>query len=327
MSTFDFEEYVKQRDSAQQTAVQWARDLQAQHEDALGQVQELQTEVERLEAKVAELEEGGGPEPTGLRTVYGGCPAKGGESLAAQTTVVTKYGKGAAVRQFFGSTTVAPRNPDVSLVHGSWKPSLTQITETWVTTITKNLKDGDVVEVWHESDKKVTDGAYTYDDLLARKNKFYDTVKKVRPGLLVCNTVTGWLMDPKSGKDPSRWGAVQADILGIDCDGIRPTKLPYTNYEDETKAAQAFITKYAASGYRCFSVPEFGCPRIPDADPSGVERAKYHEHYAKLWMSTGACLYVTLYEYNSSPNYSLEMPAEKDQWSKAVEAGFTGSPL
>lgn len=319
MSTFDFEKYIAERNTAQAGAVDAVRALVTEHERSTTQNEALQVKVAELEAEIARLQEGGGSIAT--RTRFGACPAKpGGTSLAAAQTVVTKWGKGAAVRQFYSATDVGMCPPDSSIMHGSWKPSAAQITETWAQTVLKNYRDGDCAEVWHEADKKVSDGAYTYEDLLARKNKFYDIVKKVRPGIRVVNTVTGWMMDPKSGKDPSRWGAVKADVFGIDCDGVRPTALPYTNYEAETKAALEFIEKYKANGYQWFAVPEYGCPRITATDADGSKRALYHDYYCNLWADSGKCLYVTLYEYDSSPNYSLTTQAEIAQFKNWVNA-------
>lgn len=248
------------------------------------------------------------PAPTTARTRFGACPQKGGESLAAAQTVIAKWGKGAAVRQFLG-TGVAPRPADASVVHISWKPTLAQITDAWVKSVTANLREGDCVEVWHELDKKITDKVLTQADGEARKNRFFDCVMRVRPDLLVVDTRTGWSFDPKSGKNP-RAIKVRAHVLGVDCDGVRPTKLPYTNYEAETATALAIIAE-DDNDYEWFAVPEFGCPRIPAADPDGMTRAEYHDFYARTWKATGKCLFVTLYEYNSSPNYSLDLPAEQ----------------
>src|SRR5690606_32727525 len=143
--------------------------------------------------------------------------------------------------------------------------------------VVRATPDGHVLEIWHESDKKVNDGLYSFQDIVAAKNRFYDVVKQENPKVLVANTVTGWLTDPKSKGDVDRWGQVKADIFGIDCDGVRPTKLPYTNYEDETARALKFIEDFDDMGYKWFAVPEYGCPRIIADDPDGVERAKYHQ--------------------------------------------------
>ena len=263
----------------------------------------LKLKIIELLAEIAVLKEN----PVTIQMFAGACPEAGGATLAAAQTVITKWGVGAAVRQFMG-TAAAPRPADAGITHHSFKPTLAQITTAWVTTITKDLKSGDVVEVWHEADKKVTDNILTKADVVGRKNAFYDIVKQVRPDLYVANTLTGWLFDPKSGKNPDDWAVVKADILGVDADGVRPTALPYTNYEAETARAVKFLEDHPS--YKYFSVPEFGCPRIPALDADGTKRATYHDYYMNLWTATGKCLYVTLYEYNSSPNYSLETPAE-----------------
>lgn len=256
------------------------------------------------------------PVPPVQRTLFGACPEKpGGTTLVAQARVIEKWGKGAAIRQFLsGITQVAPRHAGAGIVHVSWKEfSKANLTPAKVEAACANLLAGDCVEVIHESDNDGLTGQ-ALADRIALKSLFYDVVKTVRPDLLVVNTLTGWALDPKSGTDLSPWGRVKADVLGVDCDGIRPTKLPYTNYEDETKGALKFIATYADSGYRWFSVPEFGCPRIPAADPDGSIRAAWHDHYAALWSGTGKCLAVTLYEYDSSPNYSLTLTAELTGW-------------
>jgi hypothetical protein len=123
------------------------------------------------------------------------------------------------------------------------------------------------------------------------------------------------LVESNSGKDWRRWGEVKADIFGIDCDGVRPTRLPYTNYESETETALLFLEEFAHNGYKWFAVPEFGCPRIPSADPDGSIRAGWHEFYNNLWAKTGKCRFVTLYEYNLlSDYYNLTTPAEIEQF-------------
>lgn len=293
-------------------------DLQRTNAEVTGLTDQIRVLTRDLEATRSEFaahmrthEE---PEPTS-RTLFGACPEKPGNAgLPGQTQVVNKWGKGAAARVFLG-TDVAQRHPDVGLLHASWKPTLAQITDAWVKQVTANLKPGDCVEVWHELDKKITDGVLTQADGEARKNKFFEVVARVRPDLLVVDTRTGWSLDPKSGKNP-RAIKVRAHVLGVDCDGVRPTKLPYTNYDGETTTALAMIAE--DNDYEWFAVPEFGCPRIPAEDPDGTKRATYHDVYAAKWKATGKCLFVTLYEYDSSPNYSLTTPAELAGFKKHV---------
>lgn len=294
--------------------------LSGQVSSLVAQLNDSRLQLAAALQRIKELE----TPPQTLKTYFGACPKAGGTSLAAQTTVVTKYGKGCSVRQFFGVLGSAiPRNPDVGLLHASFKDyNLNNITQAKVKTALTNLKAGDIVELGHESDN---DGL-TGTALTARwnlKNKFYDCVKAVRPDLHVSLTMVGYSFDPKSGKNAQleQWIAnVKANVLGVDCDGVRPTQLPYTDYTAETKTAVAFLDKYGTSTglYQYLAIPEFGCPRIPSADPLGEVRAAYHDFYAELWKATGKCISVTLYEYNSSPNYSLETTAEINGWKAHV---------
>lgn len=278
------------------------------------------SERDVLRVRVFELEHPPTPEP-GHKTFFGACPEKpGGTSLAAQAGVVSKWGKGAAVRQFFGGISqVAPRHPDAGIVHASWKEyNRANLTAAKVKAALVNLREGDVVEVGHESDNDGLTGA-ALTERYAVKNLFHDLVKEVRPDLLVSLTLVGYSFDPKSGKVAALEQWVQNcrfDVLGIDCDGVRPSQLPYTDYTAETKTVLSFLAKYPK--IKWFAVPEFGCPRIPAADPDGEIRATYHDFYADLWAATDRCLFVTLYEYDSSPNYSLTTPAELAGWKALV---------
>jgi hypothetical protein len=175
---------------------------------------------------------------------------------------------------------------------------------------------GDVLELVHEADNKVRGGSITYATVKAAKNHFYDKVKAAKPSVLVANTVTGWLADPKSGLDVTQWGAIKADVFGIDNDGIHPSVLPYTNYDDEIATAVKFVSTYKANGYRYWAVPEFGCPRI-STDTGGVARAKWMSAYGAKYKSSGA-LYADAYEYNSTANNELTTTAEVSAWKALV---------
>lgn len=278
----------------------------ATRDTRISQLEETNAELQR---RVDDLSRA--PEPARSLTRFGACPRKGKNGA----DVVARWGKGAAVRLFCG-TEVPTRPADAGVVHVSWKPSAAQITDAWVQKVCAPLVAGDCVEVWHESNKKVTDKVLSLEDVTARKNAFYDAVKRVRPDLLVMNTLTGWSLDPKSKTNLSPY-MVRGDGLGVDCDGVRPSHLPYTDYQDETVRALAIVAD-DANGYSFFAVPEFGCPRIPTEDPDGTVRAAYHDKYADLWAASGKCLFVTLYEYDSSPNYSLTQPAEMAGWAAHI---------
>jgi hypothetical protein len=269
----------------------------------------LRVLVAELEARIKELEH----PPTG--TVFGADAT--GTSATGQANVLTKWGDGAAIRQFFtGFGQVAPRDRRASVVHASWKPaSLGVITDAAVTAATANLLPGDCVEVWHESDKKVRDGVYTHVEALARKNRFYDTVKRVRPDLLVVNTLTGWEAEPGNSTtrgNIDKWAAVKADLLGLDCDGIHGW--PYTNYDGEIAAAVAFVEKFPA--YKGWCVPEFGTSRHTN-DQSGATRAQWATTTAAKFKAAGAA-YVCLYEFESTPGNAFTTPAELAAWRSLI---------
>lgn len=312
-----------------------AREALRQAEEELdrleGDVATRDEQIAALRARVAELEArecpepDPEPEPGPVRTLFGACPSyPGGQSLDAARRVAGKWGAGVAVRQFKGALAAPSTHQDFALVHTSFKPDIRGLArgdfDEQVRQVARATPTGHVLEAWHESDKKVNDGAYPYDVAVAAKNRFYDLVKAENPDVLVANTITGWQAEPKAPHfaDLDRWGQVKADILGLDLDGIVPTKLPYPNFEDEVPVALAFLERHADRGYRHYAVPEFGAPRIDSVDRDGAARARWLEHYAQLFTETGA-LYVCLYEYDSTPGYALTTAAEVDAWRPWVQ--------
>jgi hypothetical protein len=287
--------------------------LAAQLDASLAREKASEATIATLRARIAELEAG---VPTS--TAYGACPMKpGGESLAAARTVTTKWGQGAAVRQFKTDLSSPSTGPEFGIVHTSYKPSVSAILsgslDAQIRAVAMATPAGHVLEVWHEVDKKVRDGIDTKANLIAAKNRFYDVVKSVRPDVLIANTLTGWELSPTNTTtrgNIDQWAAVKADILGVDLDGIRPTTLPYTDYRDEVNVALAFVDRFP--GYTGWAVPEFGCPRVA-ADPDGIERAAWLTSYGRLFAAEGAA-YVTLYEYDSSAGYALTTAAEIAAW-------------
>lgn len=273
--------------------------------------------ITQLRARIAELEERPAPAPDPdpeppAGTVFGADAT--GTTAAAQARVIDKWGSGIAVRQFFTAfSQVAPRDSRIGVVHASWKPtSVSAITETAVRAACANLRAGDVVEVWHESDKKVRDGLYTHSEALARKNRFYEIVKAVRPDLLVANTLTGWEAEPGNSAtrgNIDKWAEVRADLLGLDCDGIHG--YPYPNYDGEIATARAFLAKFPA--YKGWCVPEFGTSRDAANDASGQVRATWATSYGKKFAAAGAA-YVCLYEYESTPGNAFSTAAELSAW-------------
>lgn len=177
-------------------------------------------------------------------------------------------------------------------------------------------RTGDVLELVHEADKKVSDGDTTWATVLAAKNRFYRVVKRANPRVLVANTLTGYTAEPASGRRLDRWARIKADILGIDCDGINPRTGPYPDYSDEVQAAVAFVTDHADRGYRYWSVPEFTAGRQP-GDVDGTKRAAWIADTAAEFVRAGAS-YVMYFDYDNVGIQQLTTPAEIATWRAII---------
>ncbi len=283
--------------------------------------------VADLRAQIEELTQVDEPVPEPAKTVFGACPFKGvsgaNPSITDMMKVVTKFGSGIALRVFVGQsdtlTKVArPSKTDVDVMHVSFKPSTVMaITDAAVENAVSNLLPGDVVEVWHESDKKVRDGAYTMPECLARKNRFYDAVKAVRPDLLVANTLTGWEAEPSNPAtrgNIDKWADVKADLLGLDLDGINT--YPYPNYDAEVQTAVSFVERFGGT-YSGWSVPEFTVGRSSTQDPDGAKRVAWAKDIVTKIEAAGG-KYVCWFDFNFTPLVALELPAEIDAWKALV---------
>lgn len=196
--------------------------------------------------------------------------------------MVSKFGGDASVRMFVpGGFTTVTRPAGASRVHVSWKPTLgTTITDSQLIAAFTNLKDGDLVEVWHESDVKYRKGG-DLAGMLAMKNQFHDRVVALRdagkiPHVLTVNTWAGWTVDQNSSIDPSNLQA-RADLLGIDMDGIPASD---TFYPFATRQMGAkFVSAYKAGGYTGWTVPEFTMPSVA-SDPTNAKRVSWFQSQA-----------------------------------------------
>jgi uncharacterized coiled-coil protein SlyX len=285
---------------------------------------ELESRVAGLEATIADLRaQLAEPEPTA--TVWGACPAKGGTGTAAIAALTTKWGPGQALRLFCsGGLDTLPTIPDgVPLVHISWKPDLAALIAgtldaqiravvTWAQALqARGIVP--VLEVWHEPDVKVRKGSGTVASYVAAKSYFGRKVRNLDPTILTAHTISGWTVNPASGIDPTEWGTVVADVLGIDLDGINRTSLPYPDYAGTITAAAEFAK---AHGYS-LAVPEFGEPRIT-ADSDGSKRALWITATAAQ-IEAAAPLYVALFEYSgSTAGYALDTTAEQSAWRAVI---------
>lgn len=236
-------------------------------------------------------------------TLFGACPSKpGGVSLAAAQKVPTKWGGRPSLRQFLGGwSNIAYRPSSVSIAHWSWN-TLTGMTQDTVKAALVNVLDGDVVEVIHEGDNKVrSKKSITLPNLIKGKNQFYDYVKAVRPNVLVANTLTGGILSNYTADAVAEpYGAIKADVLGVDCDGVHDKEPPLAiPYEDEIAEALAFAKKF---GYPYVAAPEFGTSR-PSWD-DGTQRAAWFKKYDQQFADAGF-LYVCVYDYDSTPGNEL----------------------
>lgn len=209
--------------------------------------------------------------PPSTRTQYGACPD------GAPSSVVSKYGAGASLRLFNSGGFNTPSRPSgVSKMHVSWKPTIgTTITDTQLISAFTNLRDGDLVEVWHETDVKYRKGQ-DLAGMLGMKNQLHDRVVALRnadriPNVLTVNTWAGWSVDSTSSVDPSNLHC-RADLLGIDMDGIPAAEnfYPYAARQMGSK----FVSAYRGGAYKGWTVPEFTMPSI-SSDPTRVRRIEW----------------------------------------------------
>ena len=303
--------------AAQQAAAEAQTDLtnaQTARDNALSIVTDRDATIADLRAQIAELTS----VVPAVRTLYGACPAAGGSGQAAAQTVITKWGPGAAIRQFFpGGFTATPNHPDgASIVHTSYKPDLAQVNtgalDDTITALAQATPAGDILEIWHEADLKVRKGTLDKAAVIAAKNHFYDLVKAANPAVLVATTYTGWLFEPTSGLDPQEWAGVRADLLGVDLDGINVTAPPYPDWSDEIPAVKTCADQW---GYAGWCVPELGAPRAGTGDADGTVRAGWATACAK---ACDGALYVAWFEYPTSPNYELTTTAEIAAWKTLI---------
>lgn len=257
----------------------------------------------------------------GIQTVWGSCPVAGGTSLAAAQTVVTKWGSGVSVRQFFIDFVDGPQFPTgAPLVHDSFKPDIASLNAgtldstitAWAAGITIPQGVTLCVEIWHELDNKVRGGSIVLADGIAAKNRFYDLVKAANPAIKVVSTYTGWLYEPSSGLDPSIYTPIKCDWLGADLDGIHPTNGNYPSFTSEISGMDYCVSQTANCTGWC--VPEFGSPRDTTYDVDGTGRAAWMTNYGPLL--SGAAQYVCCFEYpTGGAQYELTTTAEINSWA------------
>lgn len=252
---------------------------------------------------------GGGttaPPPLPAHSTYiGACPANpGGQSLSAATTVISKWGSGSAIRQFFSSDlTRGPNHPvGASVVHSSYKPSVSAVNsgslDNQIKALIQRTPAGDIIEFYHEPDN---DGLNPsgITAMIAAKNRLYDLKQQVKPSVKVAATMTGgFFANYSSESKRAPWYGLRGDLIGLDADGVYDTSGPTydISYTDEIAGVKAFMTH--SSSWKGWTVPEFGTARQP-WDMTGSARASWLSQQMKLFVDGGAYA-VMLFDYNTS---------------------------
>lgn len=246
---------------------------------------------------------------------YGACPTNGngnGATSAAATSVLTKWGTGASIRQFFGTLglTVGPFHPaGASVVHSDWKPPDADVNsgalDQQLIDMINRTPDGDIIELWHESDAGGVNGlngnAAGRAARIAAKNRLYDLKQQTKPGVLVAHTFTGGLFANWSTDATRRlWDDCRGDLLGIDLDGVFDYTGPAYEKTDWIAAqavanAKAFIARNAANGWKGWTVPEFGTAKA-DWDTDGTVFKQWLTDQAAALDGAYAVMY---YDYNA----------------------------
>lgn len=253
------------------------------------------------------------PPPSGA-TYFGACPTNpGGSSLAAATTVVTKFGAKACVRQFMGTAGLTLNHPtNASRVHASWNMADADVNsgslDSQIAALVAGTPAGDVIEHRHESDNDGLSAAAVVERVKA-KTRFYTIAKATKPSVLVAHTMTGsfWYNSTSESVRDSWLANAKGDLLGFDYDGL-PNDSTYGSVPD-TEIANVLrtLTKWKANGWQGWTVPEFCMSRQP-ADTDGSKRKAWMTTQAQKFVDGGAYM-VCWYDYdtaahNTASNYN-----------------------
>lgn len=274
------------------------------------------------------------PPAPGYTTYFGASVANpGGSSSAAAQTVITKWGTGSAVRQFFGSDiTIGPYHPSgATVVHSSYKPDVASVNsgalDAQITALIQRTPPGDIIEFYHEPDNDGLD-ATGIANMIAAKNRLYDLKQQVKPSVKVAATMTGGFFANYTAESKrSPWYGLRGDLVGLDADGVHDTTGPTydISYSDEIAGVKTFMGRNTS--WKGWTVPEHGTSRQP-WDSNGSARASWFSSQIQLFINNGAYA-VMLYDYNtSSHNTSTDYnqiyagTLEYTVWKNAVD----GSP-
>jgi hypothetical protein len=218
--------------------------------------------------------------------------------------VITKWGSGTAIRQFFGSDiTKGPNHPSgATVVHSSYKPDVASVNngslDAQITALIQRTQAGDIIEFYHEPDNDGLD-ATGIANMIAAKNRLYDLKQQVKPSVNVAATMTGGFFASYTSESTRvPWYSLRGDLVGLDADGVHDTTGPTYDmtYADEIAGAKTFMTRNTT--WKGWTVPEHGTSRQP-WDTTGNARANWFSAQIKLFIDNGAYA-VMLYDYNTS---------------------------
>jgi hypothetical protein len=238
-------------------------------------------------------------------TFFGACPANpGGESLTAANTVITKWGAGASVRQFFTGLPTPNVPVGASVVHSSGKPTDTAVNsgslDAAIEAMVQATPNGHILELQHESNNDGLTGSQI-TARIAAKNRLYDIKQTVKPGVLVAHTFTGgfWASYGNDATRDSWLATARGDLLGLDADGVHDTTGPTYDmtYADEVANVLRYLTRFTFK-WDGWTVPECGTSRQP-WDTAGSARATWLRDQAAILTNNGAYA-VMAYDYNTS---------------------------
>lgn len=253
---------------------------------------------------------GGSTAPAVAGPFFGATPTNGVSNKSTATTV-TKYGHGASCRIYFSTSDLTQRftrDPNVSVVHVSYKPAMAEVAagqhDADIKALLDSLHNGDILTFWHEPDNNGwTSGQIT--DWKNGTNHLYDLTKSYKPGVLIAPVFTGGLMaNYTADSQRQTWCTnLRSDLFGIDCDGvaIKSTEANYNriSYADELDNGLAYMSHPSNSGFKALTVPEHVTARVNPPDPDGSLRAAWFTAQTNLMISAG-CYAVMCWDFDSS---------------------------
>lgn len=240
------------------------------------EIAEQKLTIDSQAARIRALEAQTPPvEPAPARPLFGACPITGQVSAAARDRVLTRWGKGVAVRLFqtpastYAGVTVGPALGDAGVLLLSWKPPLgVPLDKARMRAVLAPLAPGTNVTLWHEADVKyrqtakddVAEARRELAQMMALQGEFFDFVNAEFPELVVVTIVAGWTFNPDKGFNPRDYiNPAHCHKVGLDLDGLDG---PF----DFRPTVQTALTWFTATGIDRWTVAELQLRLTADFD-------------------------------------------------------------